>query len=393
MPDSTFLAWPFFDPTHAKTREDVLRFITLNEKLRGISVGDDVDQSCRMLVRSFGHSGLLKNAVPVSSDRKKEFEVRSLCLIRETLAYHHGLWDFVFAMQGLGSAPISLFGSEELQKKFLPKVASGESIAAFAISEPDAGSDLRSMQTTAKRAGDHFVISGTKTWISNAELANFYVVFCRFPEGGGDKSYVALVVPDNSPGLSVERLEVIAPHPIGTLRFQDCRVPGSALVGKEGEGLKIALAVLDIFRPTVGAAALGLARRGLDEAVAFARERRAFGHTLADFQITQSKLADMAVAIDASALLVYRAAWTHDVLKQPATREAAMAKLHATEVAQQVIDQAVQIMGARGVVAGSITEQLYREVRALRIYEGTSEIQKLIIAGQLLKTAGESDAG
>ena len=392
MPDSSFLAWPFFDPTHAKTREEVLRLITANEKIRGISVGDDVDQSCPMLVRSFGHSGLLNNAVPASSNGKREFGVRSLCLIRETLAYHHGLWDFVFAMQGLGSAPISLFGSKELQEKFLPKVASGQSIAAFAISEPDAGSDLRSMQTTAMRTGDHFVISGTKTWISNAELANFYVVFCRFPEGG-EKSYVALVVPDDSPGLSIERLEVIAPHPIGTLRFQDCRVPSSALIGKEGDGLKIALAVLDIFRPTVGAAALGLARRALDEAVAFARGRRAFGHALADFQITQSKLADMAVAIDASALLVYRAAWTHDVLKQPVTREAAMAKLHATEVAQQVIDQAVQIMGARGIVAGSITEQLYREVRALRIYEGTSEIQKLIIAGQLLKTAGESHAG
>jgi alkylation response protein AidB-like acyl-CoA dehydrogenase len=273
----------------------------------------------------------------------------------------------------------------------LPKIASGQMVGAFAISEPDAGSDLRAMQTSARREGDNFVISGTKTWISNTGLADFYVVFCRYP-AAGEKSYVALIVHRDSPGLSTERFDVIAPHPIGTLRFDDCRVPASALVGQEGQGLKIALATLDIFRATVGAAAVGFARRALDEAVAFARNRKMFGQLLSEFQITQTKLAEMALAMDASALLVYRSAWTHDVLKRPVTREAAMAKLHATESAQQVIDDAVQILGARGVLAGSITEQLYREIRALRIYEGTSEVQKLIIAAQVLKAAaGDAD--
>jgi alkylation response protein AidB-like acyl-CoA dehydrogenase len=264
-------------------------------------------------------------------------------------------------------------------------------VGAFAISEPDAGSDLRAMQTSARRDNDHFVITGTKTWISNSGIADFYVVFCRYP-AGGEKSFIALIVARDSPGLTTERFDVIAPHPIGTLRFDDCRVPAAALVGQEGHGLKIALATLDIFRSSVGAAAVGFARRALDEAVAFARNRKVSGQPLSEFQITQAKLADMALAIDAAALLVYRAAWTHDVPKRPVTLEAAMAKLHATESAQKVIDDAVQILGARGVLAGSITEQLYREIRALRIYEGTSEIQKLIIAGQVLKaSAGDAN--
>ena len=409
MPDRSFLSWPFFEKSHWEIQEQVLSLIRGNELADRKRASKDMNSSCRVLATSFGHAGLLKHAVPKSLPKRNNdldirnpdelretldsrFDVRSLCVIRETLAYYDGLWDFVFAMQGLGSAAISLFGSEALRHKYLEKVVQGRSVAAFAISEPDAGSDLHSMQTTAVRSGDYFVIDGKKTWISNADLANFYVTFCRFP-AGGDNSYVALVVPDDAPGLFIQPLQVIAPHPIGTLHFNKCRVPASALIGSEGAGLRIALTVLDIFRPSVGAAALGFARRALDEALAFAKERRAFGKSLSELQTIQNKLAEMAVAIDASALLVYRAAWTHDVLWQPVTREAAMAKLHATEAAQHVIDEAVQILGARGVVAGSITEQLYREVRALRIYEGTSEIQKLIIAGQVLKAAGEAHAG
>ncbi|PYY19953.1 MAG: acyl-CoA dehydrogenase [Acidobacteria bacterium] len=388
MPDRSFLAWPFFEEEHRELIREVRTLIERNADLREDCGGGDPDNRCGTFVRMFGN-GLLKHAVPAPfGGNKQELDVRSICLIRESLAYQSGLADFAFAMQGLGSCPISLFGSDALKKKYLPKVVAGEMIAAFAISEPEAGSDLRSMQTTAHRDGDHLVINGTKTWISNADLADFYIVFCRYPEGG-EKSYVALVVQDKTEGLSIHRFDVIAPHPIGTLEFKDCLVPVSAVVGKEGDGLKIALATLDVFRPTVGAAALGFARRALDEAVGWAKKRKAFGKTLSEFQITQAKVAEMALAIDASALLVYRAAWTHDVLKQPATREAAMAKLHATESAQHVIDEAVQILGGQGVLAGSVTEQLYREIRALRIYEGTSEIQKLIIANQLLKTAGE----
>ncbi len=387
MPDRSFLAWPFFEESHRQLAHNLQAGINAE-----ISPGQNVDQQCREILKRLASRGLLKYAVPADGGETADLDVRSLCLIRETLAYHSGLSDFVFAMQGLGSAPIALFGSDELKKKYLPRIASGEMVGAFAISEPDAGSDLRSVQTSARRDKDHFVITGTKTWISNAGIADFYVVFCRYP-AGGEKSFVALIVSRDSPGLSTERFDVIAPHPIGTLRFDNCRVAAAAVVGQEGSGLKIALATLDIFRASVGAAAVGFARRALDEAVAFARNRRVSGHALSEFQITQAKLADMALAIDAAALLAYRAAWTHDVLKQPVTREAAMAKLHATESAQRVIDDAVQILGARGVLAGSVTEQLYREIRALRIYEGTSEIQTLIIAGQVLKAAaGDANA-
>jgi acyl-CoA dehydrogenase len=291
-------------------------------------------------------------------------------------------------MQGLGSGPISLFGSEELKRRYLPPVAAGERVAAFALSEPEAGSDVAAMRTTARREGDDFVIEGRKTWISNAGIADHYVVFCRFPEGG-EKSFAAFVVEADNPGLRVaERIEVIAPHPLGTLEFDDCRVPATALVGEPGAGLKVALGTLDVFRSTVGAAALGFARRALDEAVRWTQERQAFGKPLSDFQLTQARLAEMALAVDASALLVYRAAWTKDSGAERVTREAAMAKLYATEAAQRVIDDAVQLFGGRGVVAGEVVEKLYREIRALRIYEGTSEIQKLVIAAQLLKDVG-----
>ena len=389
MPDRSFLAWPFFDDSHRQLADAISKWA--KREISG-EVSEAVDQQCREFLSSLASGGWLRYVVPKQYGGATEsLDARSVCLIRDALAYHSGLAEFSFAMQGLGSAPITLFGSEELKRKYLPKVAAGEAIAAFAISEAEAGSDLRAMQTTARRDGDHYVIDGKKNWISNAGIADFYVTYCRFPEAG-EKAFVALLVEASAQGIAVsERIEVIAPHVLGNVTFHECRVPASALIGREGDGLKIALGTLDIFRASVGAAALGFARRALDEAVCFARERRQFGQALSDFQITQAKFADMAVVVDTSALLVYRAAWTRDVLMQPVTREAAMAKLYATESAQRVIDEAVQILGARGVIAGSITERLYREIRALRIYEGASEIQKLIIAGQILKAAAAGD--
>jgi alkylation response protein AidB-like acyl-CoA dehydrogenase len=311
-------------------------------------------------------------------------DVRSICLIRETLAYTSGLAEFAFAMQGLGSAPISLFGSDALRKKYLPGIAAGTSIAAFAISEAEAGSDLHAMRTVAHRDGTSIVINGEKTWISNAGIAAQYVVFCRWPEGG-DRSFIALVVDAGTPGLTIgPPIAVIAPHPLGTISFEECRVSQDAVIGEPGKGMRVALGTLDVFRTTVGAAALGFARRALDEALRHVKSRVVFGKPLVEFQLTQAAIADMATAIDAAALLVYRAAWLHDQGAVRITREAAMAKLVATESAQQVIDRAVQLLGARGVVSGEPVERLYREIRALRIYEGTSEIQKLVIAGQIL---------
>jgi acyl-CoA dehydrogenase len=390
LPDHTYLDWPFLDETHrALARE-------LEAWLNGPSspvVDDevDVDAACRNLVQRLGEGGWLRYAVPAPYGGARErLDVRSLCLIRETLARRSGLADFAFAMQGLGSGPIGLYGSEELKRRYLPGVAAGERIAAFAITEPEAGSDLAAMRTTARRDGAELVVDGSKTWISNAGVADFYVVFCRYPEAG-EKGYAALVADADNPGLRVsERIETSAPHPLGTLDFESCRIPAAALVGEAGAGLKVALSTLDIFRPTVGAAALGFARRALDEALAWTRERRVFGKPLAEHQLTQARLAEMALAVDASALLVYRAAWAHDRGAGRVTREAAMAKLHATEAAQRVIDDAVQLLGGRGVVRGAVVERLYREIRALRIYEGTSEIQKLVIAAQLLKTPGSS---
>jgi acyl-CoA dehydrogenase len=378
MADQSYLTWPFLADEHRALARDLRAWCGANIRA---DHPHDVDAACRSLAQSLGQAGWLK--ATTGSDKK--LSVRSLCISRETLAYHSGLADFVFAMQGLGSVPISLFGSDALKRKWLDKVGSGNAISAFAISEPDAGSDIAAMKTTARRDGDAFVIDGTKAWISNAGIADFYVTFCRFPEAG-EKGYLALLVEGNTPGLRVsERINVIAPHPLGTLEFTNCRVPAANVVGEPGAGLKIALASLDLLRSTVAAAALGFARRALDEAVSFATQRQAFGKHLSDFQITQAKLAEMALAIDTSALLVYRAAWAYDTGTERVTREAAMAKLHATESAQRVIDEAVQILGGRGVVSGAVVEQLYREVRALRIYEGTSEIQKLVIAAQVLK--------
>jgi alkylation response protein AidB-like acyl-CoA dehydrogenase len=310
--------------------------------------------------------------------------VRSLCIIRETLASHSGLADFAFAMQALGAGPISLFGSLAVREQYLPRVASGNAIAAFAISEADAGSDVGSMTTTARLDGGSYVIDGEKTWISNGGIADFYVVFCRL--GDAEKEYVALVVEPGDAGFSVaKRIDTIAPHPLGTLRFDNCRVPVDRVVGEAGRGLRVALGTLDVFRTTVGAAALGFARRAMKVSLAHVNARKLFGSKLADFQLTQAAIADMATDIDTSALLIYRSAWMRDNGAARVTREAAMAKMHATESAQRVIDRAVQLLGGRGVETGNPVEMLYREIRSLRIYEGTTEVQKLVIAGQVLK--------
>jgi alkylation response protein AidB-like acyl-CoA dehydrogenase len=311
-------------------------------------------------------------------------DVRTLCLARETLASFAGLADFTFAMQGLGVGSITLFGSDALKQRYLPRIAAGDTIAAFAISEAQAGSDIAAMQTVARLDGDSYVIDGEKTWISNAGIADHYVVFCRM-DGEDKKSYIALVVDAGTTGLEVTgRIGLSAPHPLGTLTFQGCRVPHDAVVGQPGKGLSIALGTLDVFRSTVGAAALGFARRALDETLRHVTTRKVFGGPLSDLQLTRARIATMAAEIDASALLIYRAAWTRDVVTQQITREAAMAKWCATEAAQRVIDSAVQLLGGIGVVADAPVEQLYREVRALRIYEGTSEIQQLVIARQVL---------
>jgi acyl-CoA dehydrogenase len=347
-----------------------------------------VDGSCRRLVVALGRGGWLRAAVPEAyGGLYPGFDVRTLCLARETLAYHAGLADFAFAMQGLGSGPITLFGSEALKQRYLPAVAAGEAIAAFALSEPEAGSDVAALTTAATPDGPaHVRLDGQKTWISNGGIADFYVVFARTGEAPGARGLSAFVVDAENPGLSVtERIEVIAPHPLATLRFEACRVPLANRIGASGEGFKVAMATLDVFRSTVGAAALGLARRALDEALGRARSRTLFGAPLGDLQMTQGALAEMATAVDASALLVYRAAWTKDQGAARVTREAAMAKLHATEAAQGVIDKAVQIFGGLGVMRGVKVEELYREIRALRIYEGASEVQKVVIARDVMK--------
>ncbi|HSF38774.1 MAG TPA: acyl-CoA dehydrogenase family protein [Thermoanaerobaculia bacterium] len=381
MPDASFLAWPFFEDSHRALARELDDWCRREIAPLAEHEDDDVDASCRELVRRLGEGGWLRHAVARDGGL---LDVRSLCLIRETLARFSGLADFAFALQGLGSGPLSLFGTGEQRSAWLPRVAAGKAIPAFALSEAEAGSDVGAMTTTARRDGDGYVIDGGKTWISNAGIADFYVVFCRFPEVG-ERAFAAFLVEADNPGFRVsERIDVMAPHPLGTLVFESCRVPAGALVGEAGKGLKVALATLDVFRPTVGAAALGFARRALDEALGHAVRRTVSGKPLAEHQLTQGRLADMAVDVDASALLVYRAAWTRDAGAERITREAAIAKLFSTEAAQRVIDAAVQLLGGRGVVSGAPVERLYREVRALRIYEGTSEIQRLVIAGQLI---------
>jgi len=384
-----FLAWPFLEVAHRELHDrlgpiagEVSTWLGQAHDERP----ETVDRAVRRIVGILGESGILGFAVSPAPGVAPD--VRSLCVVREVLAAQHGLADFAFAMQGLGSGPIGLFGSATQRERYLPRVASGQLIAAFALSEAEAGSDVAAMATHAHWRDGAWHLEGSKSWISNAGIADFYVVFARTSAEGGAKGITAFVVDSNTPGLEIrERPEIMAPHPIGTLVLSSCRVGPDQVLGQPGQGFAIAMATLDVFRTTVGAAALGFARCAFDAALERARTRRMFGATLGDLQMTRAALADMALDVDASALLVYRAAWLKDTMKGRVSREASMAKLHATEAAQRVIDACVQIYGGSGVVRGSPPERLYREIRALRIYEGASEVQKMIIAGQLLKPA------
>ena len=379
MSDRTFLDWPFFDATHRALAAELESWCAAN---LGHGHGADIDAECRALVRKLGEGGWLRYCVPEAYGGVYErLDVRSLALIRETLARHDGLADFAFAMQGLGSGTISLFGNEGQKQAFLPLVASGEKIAAFALTEPTSGSDVASMETRAETDGDGYAVTGEKAYISNGGIADFYVLFARTGEAPGAKGVSAFVVERGTEGLDDgERIAVIAPHPLATLKFKDMRLAANALLGERGRGFAQAMATLDVFRTTVGAAALGFARRALDEATVRALTRQSMGGVLADNAVVQSMLAEMVLDVETSALLVYRAAWLRDVMGQRNSREAALAKLHATDSAQQVIDKAVQIFGGLGVTVGCPVESLYREIRALRIYEGASEVQKIIIA-------------
>lgn len=379
-----WLDWPFFEPRHQAIGAALDRFVQSGvlDKVDH----NDVDGACRKLVCAMGKAGVLDCAVAAPDGDAATIDSRSICLSRESLAYADGLADFAFAMQGLGSGAIALGGAAELRKAVLPKVRSGEWLAAFALSEKEAGSDVAAMSCAARADGDDYVIDGEKTWISNGGIADVYTLFARTGEAPGARGISAFVVFPDDPGFSIaERIDVVAPHPLATLRFTGCRIPASRRLGAPGGGFKLAMQTLDIFRASVAAAALGFARRALDEALWHAKSRHMFGATLGDLQLTQAALGDMATDTDAAALLTYRAAWRRDVQKLPTTREAAMAKLTATETAQRVIDRAVQMFGGRGVRKGEIVESLYREIRALRIYEGATEVQKLIVARELLK--------
>jgi acyl-CoA dehydrogenase len=377
--DRTFLTWPFFTDRHRALADGIERWCAANLPVDH----GDVDAACRDLVARLGRDGWLMHTAP-DPQIPAPLDVRTLCLMRETLARHDGLADFAFAMQGLGAGPISLFGSDE-QRAWVKRTRAGEAISAFALTEPKSGSDVANIAMTARLDGNHYVLDGEKTWISNGGIADLYVVFARTGEAPGAKGLSAFIVPGDASGLGIaERLDVIAPHPLARLKFDALRVPATAMIGAPGEGFKIAMATLDVFRSTVGAAALGFARRALEETVARANTRKLFGGPLADLQMVQGHLADMALDVDAAALLVYRAAWTKDSGAPRVTREASMAKLFATDRAQQVIDKAVQIHGGDGVRHGHIVERLYREIRALRIYEGASEVQKVVIARQTL---------
>jgi acyl-CoA dehydrogenase len=383
MADKSFLSWPFFEPSHRALAEKLDTWVAVN--LAHIDHAD-VDAACRVLVAMLGRDGWLRHTAPGDSEAEK-IDVRTLALIRETLARYSGLADFTFAMQGLGAGPISLFGTQEQRAAWLPKTRAGAAIAAFALTEAQSGSDVANITTAAWADAGGYVIDGEKCWISNGGIADLYVVFARTGEAPGARGLSAFIVEGGNPGLMVaERIDVIAPHPLARLTFKNCRVPADALIGKPGEGFKIAMATLDVFRTTVGAAALGFARRALDETVKRAQSRHLFGAPLGDLQMVQGHLADMATEIDAAALLIYRAAWVKDNGAARVTREAAMAKLYATEAAQRVIDMAVQIHGGDGVRSGHLVETLYREIRALRIYEGASDVQKIIIARAVLNS-------
>jgi acyl-CoA dehydrogenase len=379
MADKTFLSWPFFDKTHGDLARDLDAWAY--EALAGID-HSDTDAACRSLVAALGEAGWAQHSAAMTGER---LDVRTLCLIRETLARHDGLADFAFAMQGLGTGAISLFGTQAQQAEWLPLTRSGKAISAFALTEPQSGSDVANSTMTATLDGDHYVLNGEKTWISNGGIADVYTLFARTGEAPGAKGLSAFIVPANLPGFAVvERQTVIAPHPLATLRFTDCRIPKSALLGQAGGGFKIAMSVLDVFRSTVAAAALGFARRALDEALARVSTRQVQGAALFELQMVQGHIADMALDVDAAALLVYRAAWAKDSGAARVTREAAMAKLFSTDQAQQVIDKAVQLHGGDGVRHGQKVEELYRDIRALRIYEGASDVQRVVIARQTL---------
>ncbi len=378
------LAWPFFEERHRALATDVEAWA--REHLAHVP-HDNVDDTCRALVRKLGAAGWLRYGVGGTAygGHGDTIDTRAVCLLRETLAKHSGLADFALAMQGLGSGAISLAGNDAQKARYLPRVAQGEAIAAFALSEPNAGSDVAAMALAARAEGDDYVLDGEKTWISNGGIADFYVVFARTGEAPGARGISAFVVDADTPGLEIaERIDVIAPHPLARLRFTGARVKKSQMLGTPGEGFKIAMRTLDIFRTSVAAASLGFARRAMAEGLARAASRQMFNQTLGDFQLTQAKLAQMALTIDSSALLVYRAAWLRDQ-GVSVTREAAMAKWHASEGAQQVIDAAVQLWGGMGVQSGNIVESLYREIRSLRIYEGATEVQQLIVGRDLLK--------
>lgn len=391
MPDRTYRNWPFFEERHRALAADLDGWAAgrIGMEPPHPHGNAELDAACLGYVRALGEAGFLELCVPAEAGgRHAALDVRSLCLAREVLAYHDGLADFAFVMQGLGTGPISLFGTAEQKRRFLDGIATGRKVAALAMSEPDAGSDAGAIATRAVEDGDAYVLDGVKTWISNGGIADQYVVIARLGDAPGARGLAAFVVPADTPGFGVvERIDVIAPHPLATLRFEKCRIPRDHLIGAPGQGFRIAMANLDVFRSTVGAAALGFARRALDEALARTAARQVFGEPLSAFQITRQKIGEMATAVDASALLVYRSAWTKDSGAERVTREAAMAKMHATEAAQRVIDEAVQLWGGLGVVSGNTVERLYREIRALRIYEGTTEINKLVIADQTYRQA------
>jgi alkylation response protein AidB-like acyl-CoA dehydrogenase len=384
MADLSFLEWPFFEERHRTLARELEAWAAAHVPH---SHGADVDAECKALVRSLGQGGWLAHAVGGTAygGAADVIDTRAICIIRETLARHSGLADFAFAMQGLGSGAITLAGTPAQKTAYLRRVARGEAISAFALSEPDAGSDVAAMQCAAHAEGNDYVLEGEKTWISNGGIADVYVVFARTGEAPGSRGISAFIVEAGTPGFEIaERIDVIAPHPLARLRFNGCRIPAAQRIGGPGEGFKIAMRTLDVFRTSVAAAALGFARRAMEEALRRVTTRKMFNQVLADFQLTQAKLAQMATTIDSAALLTYRAAWQRDCGRN-VTREAAMAKMVATEGAQQVIDAAVQMFGGQGVVSGEPVERLYREIRSLRIYEGATEVQQLIIARELLK--------
>jgi acyl-CoA dehydrogenase len=384
MRDKSHLHWPFFGEQHRRIAEQVDVWAEQNAWAVDHR---DVEAVCRRLVATLGRDGFLKYTAP--GDGVEAIDVRTLALIREGLAFHSGLADFAFAMQGLGAGPISLFGSTAQRKEWLPKTRGGQAIAAFALSEPTSGSDVANIATTARRDGNSFILDGEKTWISNGGIADLYVAFARTGEAPGARGLSAFIVRGDNPGLTIaERIAVMAPHPLARLAFKSCQVDADAMIGAPGDGFRIAMATLDVFRTTVGAAALGFARRALDETVTRAQRRELFGAPLSELQMVQGHIADMALDIDAAALLIYRAAWAKDSGAARVTREAAMAKLYATEAAQRVIDAAVQLHGGDGVRSGHPVEQLYREIRALRIYEGASDVQKIVIARSVLQGRG-----